>query len=107
MNRRGVHDLLRDQFKIGGSATAAAGPVGREAQVATDIQLRAEILSYSRSRGLFAGIAINGASVRQDLDANQAFYGKRYTSRQITLERLGGAPAPVALWRDTLKKYVH
>lgn len=109
MNRQGVRDLLRNQFKIGGEASAAAGPVGREAQAATDLQLRAEILSYSRSRGLFAGIAINGASVRQDLDANEAFYGRRYTSRQITLEHLHlrGPSGPIARWREALNQYVH
>ncbi|MDE3156396.1 MAG: lipid-binding SYLF domain-containing protein [Acidobacteriota bacterium] len=106
MNRRGVEHLLSNQFKIGGEATAAAGPVGRDAEASTDIQMRAEILSYSRSRGLFAGITINGASIRQDLDANQAFYGKRYTSRQIALQHMGGAPEPTAAWEATLAKYV-
>ena len=106
MNRRGVEHLLSNQFKIGGEATAAAGPVGRDAQASTDIQLRAEILSYSRSRGLFAGITVNGASIRQDRDANEAFYGKPYTSRQIAIQHLGGAPEPTAEWRATLAKYV-
>lgn len=106
MNRRGVEHLLSNQFKIGGEATAAAGPVGRDAQASTDIQLRAEILSYSRSRGLFAGITINGASVHQDKDANEAFYGKPYTSRQITLQGMGGAPAPAGQWKATIEKYV-
>lgn len=107
MNRRGVRDLLKDQFKIGGEATAAAGPVGREAQASTDIQMRAEILSYSRSRGLFAGIAINGAVLKSDRNANLAFYGKRYSSTQITLEGMGGAPAPVGKWKAMLRRYVH
>lgn len=105
MNRRGLEQLLRNQFKIGVDAAAAAGPVGRNAEASTDIQLRAEILSYSRSRGLFVGVTINGASVRQDQDANMHFYGKAYTTRQIVMERLGGAPEPVAAWRDMLGKY--
>ena len=105
MNRRGLDQLMRNQFKIGFDAAAAAGPVGRNAEASTDIQLRAEILSYSRSRGLFVGVTINGASVRQDRDANMRFYGKAYTTRQIAVERLGGAPEPVAAWRDMLGKY--
>lgn len=105
MNRRGLNQLVRNQFKIGVDAAAAAGPVGRNAEASTDIQLRAEILSYSRSRGLFVGVTINGASVRQDRDANMRFYGKAYTTSQIVQERLGGAPEPVAAWRETLGKY--
>jgi lipid-binding SYLF domain-containing protein len=105
MNRRGLDQLLRNQFKIGLDAAAAAGPVGRNVAASTDIQLRAEILSYSRSRGLFVGVTIDGASVRQDQDANMRFYGKAYTTRQIVMERLGGAPEPVAAWRDMLGKY--
>jgi SH3 domain-containing YSC84-like protein 1 len=106
MNRRGVAHLLSNEFKIGGEASAAAGPVGRDAQAATDIQMHAEILSYSRSRGLFAGISVNGASVRPDLDANKAFYGRKYTSREIVLQHLGGEPAPTDTWTDALQKYV-
>jgi lipid-binding SYLF domain-containing protein len=105
MNRRGLDQLVRNQFKIGVDAAAAAGPVGRNAEASTDIQLRAEILSYSRSRGLFVGVTINGASIRQDRDANMRFYGTAYTTRQIVMERLGGAPEPVAAWRDMLGKY--
>ena len=105
MNRRGLNQLLRNQFKIGVDAAATAGPVGRNAEASTDLQLRAEILSYSRSRGLFAGVTVNGSSVRQDQSANQAFYGRRYTTREIVIDRLGGAPDPVALWRGTIAKY--
>jgi lipid-binding SYLF domain-containing protein len=105
MDRRGLNQLVGNQFKIGADAGVAAGPVGRSAEASTDIQLRAQILSYSRSRGLFAGITLNGSSIRQDRDANGRFYGKRYTTRQITLERFGGAPEAVAVWRDTLGKY--
>ncbi len=74
-NRNGVRKLLSDKFKIGGEATAAAGPVGRNAEASTDLQLHAEILSYSRSRGLFAGISLNGAVFQPDNDGDVALYG--------------------------------
>lgn len=74
-NRGGLRKLLSDKFKIGGQATAAAGPVGRNAEASTDLQLHAQILSYSRSRGLFAGISLNGAVFQPDNDGNVALYG--------------------------------
>lgn len=104
-NRRGLEQLISNQFKIGADASAAAGPVGRDMSAATDIQLRAQILSYSRTRGLFAGVTVNGSTIRQDRDANERFYGQAYRTRQIVIDRLGGAPEPVADWRDTLVKY--
>jgi lipid-binding SYLF domain-containing protein len=104
-NRRGLEQLIANQFKIGADASAAAGPVGRDASAATDIQLRAQILSYSRTRGLFAGVTVNGSTVRQDRDANERFYGQAYRTRQIVIDRLGGAPEPVAAWRDALVRY--
>jgi len=107
MNRRGLENLVRNQFKVGADASVAAGPVGRDAQAATDIQMRAQILSYSRARGVFAGVTINGSTIRQDKDANQRFYGKPYGTKQIVFERLGGAPEPVAAWRETLNKYTN
>src|SRR5688572_23928619 len=85
-NRRGLENLLQNQFEIGGEAAATAGPVGRDAAASTDIQLRAEILSYSRSRGLFAGISLKGAAVRQDQDSNQKFYGSRFRTRDVVLD---------------------
>ncbi|MGH9349053.1 MAG: lipid-binding SYLF domain-containing protein [Vicinamibacterales bacterium] len=107
MNRRGLENLVRNQFKVGADAGVAAGPVGRDAQASTDIQMRAQILSYSRARGLFAGVTINGSTIRQDKDANRRFYGKPYETRQIVFERLGGAPEPVAAWRQVLTKYTN
>jgi lipid-binding SYLF domain-containing protein len=104
-NRRGLEQLIDNQFKIGADASAAAGPVGRDASASTDIQLRAQILSYSRSRGLFAGVSVEGSTLREDRDANERFYRQPYRTRQIVIERLGGAPEPVAAWRDTLVKY--
>lgn len=105
MNRRGLENLVRNQFKVGADAGVAAGPIGRDAQASTDIQLRAQILSYSRARGLFAGVTINGSTIRQDRDANQRFYGRPLDTKQVVFERLGGAPDPVAGWRDILNKY--
>jgi lipid-binding SYLF domain-containing protein len=104
-DRRGLENLVRNQFKIGADASVAAGPVGRDAQAATDIQLRAQILSYSRARGLFAGVTINGSTIREDRDANERFYGKPFLTRQIVFDGVAGAPEPVAPWLATLDKY--
>ena len=82
-----------------------AGPVGRDAQASTDIQLRAQILSYSRARGLFAGVTINGSTIRQDIDANERFYGKRLTTKQIVFDGQAGSPDPVGIWRSALDRY--
>ena len=103
--QRGLENLVSNQFKIGADAAIAAGPVGRDAQAATDIQLRAQILSYSRARGLFAGVTINGSTIRQDVDANARFYGSRLTTRQIVFEGKAGSPDPVGIWRAALAKY--
>ena len=103
-NRRGLENLLGNQFKIGADVAVAAGPVGRNAEASTDIQMRAQILSYSRSRGLFAGVTINGSTIRQDVDANQRFYGTRLDSKQIVLQGKAGAPAPVDEWRAALAR---
>ena len=105
MNREGLERLVRNQFKVGVDAGIAAGPVGRDAQAATDIQMRAKILSYSRARGLFAGVTINGGTIKQDRDANERFYGRSYSTRELVFERLGGAPPPVPAWRDALARH--
>jgi len=102
---RGLENLVSNQFKIGADASIAAGPVGRDAQAATDIQLRAQILSYSRARGLFAGVTINGSTIRQDVDANERFYGKPLTTKQVVFEGQAGSPGAVAVWRDALTRY--
>ena len=83
MNDRGMKHLLSDKFTIGGDATAAAGPLGRAATAQTDAMMHAEMLSYSRSRGLFAGISLEGATLRPDDDANRELYGRHTTNRQI------------------------
>lgn len=82
-NRDGLTKLLSDKFKIGGDATAAAGPLGRHAGASTDLQLHAEILTYSRSRGLFAGISLNGAIFEPDQDGDIAMYGNGAHSEDI------------------------
>lgn len=104
-NDRGLEQLVKNQFKLGAEAGVAAGPVGREAAAATDIQMRAQILSYSRARGLFAGITLNGATIRQDRDANERFYGTAYRTGQIVFDGLAGSPAAAAAWREALAKY--
>ena len=107
-NQRGLEQLVQNQFKIGADAGVAAGPVGREAAAATDIQLRAQILSYSRSRGLFAGVTINGSTISQDRDANDRFYGMGYRTGQIIFDGLGDKPAApdaVTAWKLALGKY--
>lgn len=107
MNRSGVEKLMKNQFKIGGEAEAAAGPVGRRASASTDIAMHAEILSYSRSRGLFAGVSLSGASVHEDIDANEAFYGRRLHTAEVALEHIARPvrPQSVGFWRDTLNQY--
>jgi len=107
-NRRGLEHLLQNQFEIGGEASVAAGPVGRDAAASTDIQLRAEMLSYSRTRGLFAGISLKGAAIRQDQDANQSFYGSHFRTRDIVLDAKADKPQSaeaVSSWLSVLDKY--
>lgn len=106
MNRRGVENLLKNEFKIGGEASATAGPVGREASASTDIQMRAEILSYSRSRGLFAGATINGASVAEDKDANARFYGQPLSSQEIVSGKVTTVPPAATTLLDALARNV-
>jgi lipid-binding SYLF domain-containing protein len=91
MNERGMKKLANDKFTIGADATAAIGPVGRNATAQTDAMMTAEILSWSRSKGAFAGVSLDGATLRNDLDSNEAMYAKRWTTRQILAS---GAPTP-------------
>ena len=93
MNDRGMKHLLSDKFTIGGDATAAAGPVGRGASAQTDAMMHAEMLSYSRSRGLFAGISLEGATLRPDEDSNRELYGHQTTNRQILTGNFKTPPA--------------
>jgi SH3 domain-containing YSC84-like protein 1 len=87
MNDRGIERLLQDKVTLGADASLAAGPVGRSGAAATDAQLAAEMLSYSRARGLFAGIDLSGGVLRSDKDANNAFYGHAVPERDILLGR--------------------
>ncbi|MGQ0736508.1 MAG: lipid-binding SYLF domain-containing protein [Acidobacteriota bacterium] len=109
MNRRGIENLLKNQFKIGAGASVTAGPVGRSTEAATDLQLRAEILSYSRARGLFAGVSLQGAAVRPDRDANEGFYGEPYRTRSIVLDQHAPSVPPhqavIDTWRAALRLY--
>jgi lipid-binding SYLF domain-containing protein len=93
MSTRGAEKLMESQFTLGGEASVAAGPVGRTATAQTDAQLRADILSWSRSQGLFAGVALAGATLRQDLDDNTTLYGTRLENRDIVTS---GVRAPEA-----------
>src|SRR6202047_4532982 len=92
MNPRGAKAILSSKVKLGADMAAAAGPKGRDAQASTDVTLRAEILSYSRSRGLFAGISLEGSTLRPDDDANAKVYGKKITATEII--RQGAVPVP-------------
>ena len=92
MNRRGLEKLLQSEFKIGGDASAVVGPLGRDLEASTDILLQAEILSYSRTRGLFAGVSLKGSTIRADTDANERFYGDALDSQEVVLDQKAGEP---------------
>jgi SH3 domain-containing YSC84-like protein 1 len=92
MNTRGAHSILHSKVKLGADASAAAGPKGRDAAAETDVTMRAEVLTYSRARGLFAGISLAGSTVRPDKDANTRIYGKPLDAEAIIFK--GAAPVP-------------
>jgi SH3 domain-containing YSC84-like protein 1 len=94
MNPRGARSILSSKVKLGADASAAAGPKGRNAEASTDVTLRAEVLTYSRARGLFAGISLAGSTVRPDNGANEALYGKKVESQDIVFK--GVVPVPAA-----------
>ncbi|HUK17763.1 MAG TPA: lipid-binding SYLF domain-containing protein [Bryobacteraceae bacterium] len=104
MNQSGMRRLTESKFTIGGEATAAAGPVGRDTTAQTDALMTAEILSWSRARGVFAGVSLDGATLRNDLDENKAMYGKPWTSKQI-LNSGAKPPAAAARLLSILNKY--
>ena len=93
MNQRGAEGILSSKVKLGADAAAAAGPKGRTSAAATDVTMRAEILSYSRARGLFAGISLEGSTLRPDGDANRHLYGKDLKAKDIVLHNAVPAPA--------------
>jgi lipid-binding SYLF domain-containing protein len=104
MNKKGSSRLLNNQFKLGGEASVAAGPVGRTSSAQTDAMLTAEILSYSRSRGVFAGVSLEGSTLRQDLDGNKEIYGKTMTNKEI-IEGNPKPPAAASLLLADLSKF--
>jgi len=105
-NHDGIQPLLQGKLKIGADASATAGPVGRKAEVGTDILLKSAIYSYSRSKGLFAGIALDGAVIQLDDDANKAVYGKKSVAADIAGRRVtGSALAVVQTFLRALQKY--
>ena len=97
MNESGANSVMSSKVKLGADAAVAAGPVGRDAAAATDIVLKAEILSYSRSKGLFAGVSLEGSTLRSDDGANKALYGKELSAKEIV--RLGKVPPPASAQR--------
>jgi lipid-binding SYLF domain-containing protein len=103
--QRGVDSIVHGKFTLGADASVAAGPVGRDAHAATDAQLKAEIYSYSRSRGLFAGVALDGSVLAIDNDANQAVYGDGMTPRRIFAGEVSNVPNAIVDFRDRLEEY--
>jgi len=103
--QRGVDSIVHGKFTLGADASVAAGPVGRDAHAATDAQLKAEIYSYSRSRGLFAGVALDGSVLAIDHDANQSVYGDGVTPRRIFAGGVSNVPDAVVDFRDRLEEY--
>lgn len=104
MSPRSAHSILASKVKLGGDVSAAAGPVGRNASAETDVTLRAEILSYSRARGLFAGISLAGSTLRPDDGANKRLYGKEVRAEDIVLKGAVAAPASAELLLTELNK---
>ena len=106
VNDKGLQDLLKSKFKIGGDASASAGPVGRNAQAATDLSMRAELLTYSRSKGLFAGIDLDGTTVSQNTDDTTMLYGAPHTFDQV-LKGNVLPPEDSRPFLRTIAKYFH
>lgn len=105
MNDRGASGILSSKVKLGADASAAAGPKGRDAEADTDATMRAEILTYSRARGLFAGVSLEGSTVRPDNDGNEAVYGKKIPARDIVLHDAVPAPASATMLLAEITKH--
>lgn len=105
MNPRGATAILKNKVKLGADASAAAGPKGRDAAAETDVTLRAEMLTYSRSRGLFAGVSLEGSTLRPDNDANESLYGKKLDPSDIVLKNAVPPPASAKTMLETLMKF--
>jgi len=106
MNEGGVDGLLSDKFTIGGEATATAGPVGRTAQASTDAQMHAQILSWSRSHGLFAGAAIDGSVVKPNQDANARLYGRETSGKDILVDSKLAVPVAAQPLMDSIRTHM-
>ncbi len=106
VNERGFQDLLKNKFKIGGDASAAAGPVGRNGQAATDWKMNAELLSYSRNKGLFAGIDLDGTSVSQNTDDTELYYGQAHSFESILKGDVRGSCGRVPFVRTVAHYFV-
>jgi lipid-binding SYLF domain-containing protein len=104
MNKRGANSILTSQVKLGGDVAAAAGPKGRDAAASTDVTMRAEVLSYSRSRGLFGGVSLEGSTLRPDGDGQARIYGKGVSAKEIVINSSIHAPASAKLLVSTLNK---
>ncbi len=104
MNKEGINYLLRDKFTIGAEASATAGPVGRTTQASTDAMLQAGLLSWSRSKGLFAGAALDGAVVKPDKDANKALYGREISGRELLVDSKVSTPTPAQPLMKSIKR---
>ena len=104
VNNHGARSLLRSKVKLGGDASAAAGPKGRDAEAATDVTMHAEILTYSRARGLFAGVSLEGSTLRPDGSANNHLYGRDITAKEIVIDHKVGTPGSGQLLVSTLQK---
>jgi lipid-binding SYLF domain-containing protein len=105
MNDNAVQSLLNDKLKLGAEASVAAGPVGRHAEAATDVKLNSQILSYSRTKGLFAGLDLSGAAVRQDMDTTAAMYGKQIPFRTLLSGKVPPPPVGMAFLRAVSKDF--
>jgi lipid-binding SYLF domain-containing protein len=105
MNTRGASSILSSKVKLGADASAAAGPKGRDAEADTDVTLRAEVLTYSRARGLFAGISLEGSTLRPDNDGNKKIYGKELDAKDIALHNAVPVPPSAKLLIDTLTRH--
>jgi lipid-binding SYLF domain-containing protein len=105
VNRDGIDELLKDKFTLGANLSVAAGPVGRSAKAATDVLLSAQILAYSRTKGIFAGVTLDGSTLGPDRDSNEQFYGQRYATKEIVTPEATAPRRQSAIarqWQDTL-----
>ena len=105
MNKSGVDGLLQDKFEIGAGAAVSAGPVGRNTHISTDVLLKSQIISYSRSRGLFGGLELKGAMITQDKTANKDIYGQEISAREIIVDGKVRTPPTIRIFPGALRKF--